>query len=94
MQVQFPSIVIALAGNKQDLDDRRKVDTAEAQAYADENGILFTETSAKTAHNVAEVFADIAKQLLKDHKGGHELEGINVMPKAAEGRRGKNIRCC
>lgn len=60
-----PNIVIALAGNKVDLEERRKVTTEETQAYADENGILFMETSAKTAVNVNELFVAIAKKLPK-----------------------------
>lgn len=46
------SLVMALTGNKADLAEKRKVDTEEAQAYADENGLFFMETSAKTASNV------------------------------------------
>ncbi|MDP2438646.1 MAG: Rab family GTPase [archaeon] len=60
-----PNIVIALAGNKVDLEERRKVTSEETQAYADENGILFMETSAKTAVNVNELFVAIAKKLPK-----------------------------
>ena len=40
--------VIALAGNKADLIEQRKVSKEVAEAYAAENGILFMETSAKT----------------------------------------------
>ncbi|KAJ8364566.1 hypothetical protein SKAU_G00133970 [Synaphobranchus kaupii] len=46
-----PNIVIALAGNKADLANKRAVDFQEAQAYADDNSLLFMETSAKTAMN-------------------------------------------
>jgi len=60
-----PNIVIALAGNKVDLAPKRKVEIEEAQSYADENGILFMETSAKTAANVNELFVAIAKKLPK-----------------------------
>ncbi len=34
-----------------------------AQAYAEENGLFFWETSAKSNVNVAEVFQDIAERL-------------------------------
>ena len=51
-----PNIVIALAGNKVDLAAKRQVEVTDAQTYAEENGLIFMETSAKTAFNVEEVF--------------------------------------
>lgn len=60
-----PNIVIALAGNKTDLASKRAVDQAEADNYATENGLLFMETSAKTAMNVGEIFMAIANKLPK-----------------------------
>lgn len=56
-----PNIVIALAGNKQDLANKRMVEFEEAQTYADENGLLFMETSAKTAMNVNDIFLAIGE---------------------------------
>lgn len=58
-----PSIVIALAGNKADLANKRVVEYDEAQTYADENGLLFMETSAKTAMNVNDIFLAIGELL-------------------------------
>lgn len=54
-----PGIVIALAGNKLDLNTMRSVQTDESQTYAYENGLLFMETSAKTSANVTEIFKAI-----------------------------------
>ncbi|GAQ04390.1 vacuolar protein sorting-associated protein 21 [Aspergillus lentulus] len=43
--------------------DARKVSTREASAYAEEESLLFFETSAKTGTNVAEVFTAIANAI-------------------------------
>jgi small GTP-binding protein len=61
-----PDIVIALAGNKSDLGSRRTVEYEEANAYAEEKGLLFLETSAKNANNVNEIFLAIARKLPRD----------------------------
>ena len=53
--VDSPDLVIALVGNKCDLADDRKVDEDEARAYAEEEGLLFFETSAKEDVGVREV---------------------------------------
>ena len=58
-----PGIVIALVGNKSDLASRRAVEYNEAKSYADDNNLVFMETSAKTAANVVEVFTAIATKL-------------------------------
>ena len=58
-----PNVVIALVGNKADLDSRRKVDYEEAHGYAEENSILHLETSAKTAVNVKQVYVAIGECL-------------------------------
>lgn len=59
------NLVMALAGNKSDLASKRKVEPEEAQAYAEENGLFYLETSAKSAQNVNELFYEIARKLPK-----------------------------
>ncbi|TCD65470.1 GTP-binding protein of the rab/ypt [Steccherinum ochraceum] len=58
-----PSIVIALCGNKSDLSARRQVSQEEAKKYADEEGLMWGETSAKSGEGVADIFTAIAKKL-------------------------------
>jgi len=58
-----PSIVIALCGNKSDLSARRQVSQEEAQKYAEEEGLMWAETSAKSGEGVVEIFNAIAKKL-------------------------------
>ena len=59
------SMVIALTGNKADLDDAREVATSDAQQFAKDNGLLFMETSAKGNVNIHELFQMVAKHLPK-----------------------------
>jgi small GTP-binding protein len=56
-----PNVVIALAGNKADMESKRKVQPEEAQQYAQDSDIIYMETSAKTALNVRNLFVEIGE---------------------------------
>ena len=52
-----PDMVIMLIGNKADLaETKRRVTFEEGERFAKANGLIFMETSAKTAFNVEEAF--------------------------------------
>lgn len=67
------NIVIAIAGNKCDLESNREVTTADAETYANEIGALFIETSAKEDTNVTNLFVDISKRLPAPNDAANEL---------------------
>ncbi|KAF2303900.1 hypothetical protein GH714_024255 [Hevea brasiliensis] len=54
-----PNLIMFLAANKADLEEKRKVASEEGEQYAKESGLVFLETSAKTAQNVNELFYEI-----------------------------------
>ena len=53
-----------LIGNKNDRSDKQ-VDTEQGKKYAEDLGIPFLETSAKTAENVEDAFSRMAATLIK-----------------------------
>ena len=59
------NVVIALAGNKADMESKRKVQTEEAQQYSKDNDIIYMETSAKTSLNVKKLFTEVGKFLFE-----------------------------
>lgn len=50
------NIPFLLVGNKSDLQEKRKVSLAEANARSQQWGVPYVETSAKTRENVDKVF--------------------------------------
>eukprot|EP00501_MAST-03F_sp_TOSAG23-6_P000812 GSMAST32.ASY1.ANO1.842.1 assembled CDS len=63
-QYAVKNAIIALAGNKSDLDGmRRQVSREEAEAFAEEENIIYYETSAKSGENVFQIFGSIASEV-------------------------------
>ena len=60
------TITVILIGNKKDLEDKRQVSYEEGEAFEKENGLMFLETSAKTAYNVVESFNLSAQCILNN----------------------------
>ena len=60
-----PNIIIALAGNKSDMESKRNIEFEEVSAYAQENNLLHFEISAKTGANIKELFTEVAIKIPK-----------------------------
>ena len=62
-----PDIVIILVGNKLDICEKqpseRKVSYERAEEFANQNGLLFRETSAFTDINVRDVFEVLVQEI-------------------------------
>lgn len=81
-------ITIALVGNKYDLAENdneneneeslRKVSVEEGKNLADEEGLLFYETSAKSSHNVNDVFIGIGSKIPDNNANQGTGSGSNV----------------
>mmetsp|Transcript_35599 Transcript_35599/g.60574 ORF Transcript_35599/g.60574 Transcript_35599/m.60574 type:complete len:251 (-) Transcript_35599:618-1370(-) len=94
------NMVIMLIGNKNDLEHRRAVSTEEGKAFADKHGLIFMETSAKTAYNVEQAFINTAEEIHGNIESGkidvtNESYGIKVGMSAGGGAGGSgtvNVR--
>ncbi|XP_013013165.2 ras-related protein Rab-17 isoform X2 [Cavia porcellus] len=60
-ELQPGEIVVALVGNKTDLEEKRQ----EGKEFAESRGLLFMETSARLNHQVSEIFSAVAQELLQ-----------------------------
>ena len=68
-----------------DLEARRDVKREEGEAFAREHGLIFMETSAKTAANVEEAFINTAREIYDKIQEGvfdinNEANGIKIGP--------------
>uniref|UniRef100_A0A7S2NFX2 Uncharacterized protein n=1 Tax=Zooxanthella nutricula TaxID=1333877 RepID=A0A7S2NFX2_9DINO len=82
--------LIALAGNKADLEANRAIDQATARAYADSMNILYMETSAKSGQNVNEIFHEVAVRLPKQSRDTEKDGVVRVEDRTPSG----GWNCC
>jgi len=83
-------IVVILVGNKKDQEADREVALLEASRFAQENEMMFMETSAMTGENVEETFLRCARNILSKIESG-ELDpdrmGSGIQYGESQGKR-------
>ena len=94
-----PNMTIMLIGNKRDLEHRRAVSTKEGEVFAAENGLVFLETSAKTAANVEAAFIKTAENIYSKIQEGlydpsREGNGVKLGIMANASKSTKNSGGC
>ena len=96
----YKNILIYLIGNKCDLADVRQVTQEEGKKFAEENNLVFFETSALNGNNIEEIFVQSATELVKKLEKGELKDdfsnsGIKVYNynKEPEGKK-KKKGCC
>jgi small GTP-binding protein len=72
---------VVLIGNKSDLVNRREVNEEDIEKFANNNNLMYFETSAKDGKNIDECFYFIAEKLLKqfENKDDKEDKDKNVI---------------
>eukprot|EP01065_Artemidia_motanka_P015808 TRINITY_DN1952_c1_g1_i1.p2 TRINITY_DN1952_c1_g1~~TRINITY_DN1952_c1_g1_i1.p2 ORF type:complete len:204 (+),score=83.13 TRINITY_DN1952_c1_g1_i1:65-676(+) len=85
-----PDVNVILAGNKCDLEQDREVTAVAASQYAQEKGLLFFETSAKSAQFVEEAFVKLAVLSFRTWRRQRDASAGRGGVSASGSRR----RCC
>lgn len=91
VKAEEDKIPLLLVGNKSDLEDRRQVSVEEARSKADEWGVQYVETSAKTRANVDKVFFDLMREVrAKKMSENKDKNG----KKSSRNKKSLRERCC
>jgi GTPase SAR1 family protein len=81
-------IDLLLVGNKKDLEDKREVQKDEASKVADQIGIVYVETSAKTFESTRCAFDELVAKILKRKKKLETtIEGFTLQQKAVNNKK-------
>lgn len=85
-KVDDDNLVIYLVGNKVDLtiddEEKRVVDKTVAEKYAEDNGLLFSEVSAKTGEGIQQIFQTIGEKLYEIRRKEDATNNSNMANRA------------
>ncbi|XP_064143375.1 ras-related protein Ral-B isoform X1 [Loxodonta africana] len=91
VKAEEDKIPLLVVGNKSDLEERRQVPIEEARSKAEEWGVQYVETSAKTRANVDKVFFDLMREIrAKKMSENKDKNG----KKSSKNKKSFKERCC
>jgi small GTP-binding protein len=87
--------IVAIAGNKKDLEKERVVTLQTARRYCEDKGVIFRETSAKDNIGVTELFEDVCRSVISKMYGNQKpnITSFHLNEHANEGEQPAK-RCC
>jgi Ras-related protein Rab-8A len=89
------NVVLILVGNKSDMVDKRVISTEQGKALADELGIPFIESSAKTTDNVEETFFSLARRVKENvYSDTADKPAASGSINVSSGGNSLSNRCC
>ncbi|KAI1893643.1 hypothetical protein AGOR_G00125820 [Albula goreensis] len=86
-------VVTVLVGNKIDLSEKREILRERAEEFAEAQGMLYLETSAKESDNVEKLFLDLACNLIQEAKQNSLVNNV-TSPMPGEGKTISYLNCC
>ena len=88
----FYFIVLAIAGNKDDMYADEDVDETEVKNFADELNAIFQKTSAKSSNGIEDLFVKIGKKFLNPKSDGPTGPSANTNKSAPKNNQNQNIQ--
>ena len=90
-------VKIILVGNKNDLEEQRKVKTEEGKNFAEKKACPFFETSAKNNENIDEIFKLMAEKIIESSKSPHiskEIKKVALNEHSSQNIDNEKKGCC
>ena len=91
MQNSEENLIIAIAGNKEDLVDNETITYEEAMKFADSINAMYRKTSAKNNYGIEQIFKDIILSIFPEINQKNKSRQSLVLEKNILGNKSK---CC
>ena len=87
-------VIFAVAANKNDLDEERKISDEEGRKFANEIGAIFASTSAKNADGIQALFDNVGQKILNPSFIEKETNASGIKLNGGDPKDKKCGGCC